>query len=175
MKWFGSVLLSFLLCSSAVAELNPLLQTSANYRKVFVSKVLTPDTIELESGERVHLLGLSGPRALKITYAERDEHGFIIPKQVDPATSVEEAAFHYVRSLLEDKNVRLEFDSQRRNEENTLQAYVFLMDGSLVNAEILRQGAAHLRITPPNIKYADQLRSAYQEARREMRGMQGQW
>jgi micrococcal nuclease len=175
MKWFILSIVLLFSSPAAMAELNPLLQSSANYKKVLVAKVLTPDTIELESGERVQLLGLLGPRAPKVQYEERDEHGFIIPKDVDPATSAEEDAFKLVRTLLEGKKVRLEFDSQRRNEDNVLQAYVFFMDGSLVNAEILRQGAANLRITPPNVKYADQLRSAYQEARREMRGMQGQW
>ncbi len=167
MKWFILSIVLLFSSPAAMAELNPLLQSSANYQKVQVSKVLTPDTIQLESGERIQLLGLLGPRAPKVQYEERDEHGFVIPKDVDPATPAEEDAFKYVRTLLEGKKVRLE--------DNVLQAYVFFMDGSLVNAEILRQGAANLRITPPNVKYADQLRSAYQEARREMRGMQGQW
>lgn len=175
MRWVISVIIVLFSCSIAMGELNPLLQSSANYQKVVITKVLTPDMIELASGERVHLLGLLGPRAPKVRYEERDEHGFIIPKDVDPATPAEEEVFQYVRTLLEGKKVRLEFDSQRRDENNILQAYVFFIDGTLVNALILSQGAANLHITPPNVKYADQLRIAYQEARREMRGMQGQW
>ncbi len=177
MKIFFSVLLMFLCCSTQVlAELNPLLKSTMYQDKnIRVIRVLTPDLILLQGDERVKLIGLVGVRTMQPPKEERDEYGFIIQRKVDPATTAEENAFHYAKGLLEGKMVRLEFDTQKKDEQRILQAYVFLENGDFVNELLLKQGAAHLKIVPPNMKYADQLRKAYQEARREMRGLQGQW
>ncbi|MBF0510702.1 MAG: thermonuclease family protein, partial [Candidatus Omnitrophica bacterium] len=53
-------------------------------------------------------------------------------------------------------------------------AYVYLPEGQMANAELLRKGFVRLRIVPPNVKYADKLRQAYQEAKREKRGLEGE-
>lgn len=158
------------------AELNPLLK-SVNYQeqRVKILRVITPDLIVLQGDEKVKLIGLVGARPPQVPKEERDEYGFIIQRRVDPATTAEENAFHYAKSLMEGKVVRLEFDDQKKDEQRILQAYVFLENGDLVNELLLKEGAAHLKIVPPNVKYADQLRKAYQEARREMKGLQGQW
>ena len=74
---------------------------------------------------------------------------------------------------MEGKKVKLEYDVESRDVQDRWQAYVFLPDGRMANAELLRQGFVYLKIRPPNLKYANQLREAYQEARREKRGLQG--
>ena len=38
-----------------------------------------------------------------------------------------------------------------------LYAYVYLPDGRMANAELLRMGFVKLRIVPPNVKYEDKL------------------
>ena len=38
-----------------------------------------------------------------------------------------------------------------------LYAYVYLPDGRMANAELLRMGFVKLRIIPPNVKYEDKL------------------
>ena len=155
------------------ADLNPLLASSVKYDNIRVARVLTSDRILLENDERISLIGLKGPRAPKFKDVQRDEHGFII-RDEDPTTPFENEAADFVRSLAEGKPVRLEFDIQRRADNGDILAYVLLPDGRLLNAEVLRYGFADLRIVPPNMKYADKLRAAYQEARREMRGMQSE-
>jgi len=66
-------------------------------------------------------------------------------------------------------------DDNKSDDDNLTLAYVFLMKNDLfVNTEILRHGFSQLSIQVPNTKYKKLLREAYQEARREKRGYQGE-
>ena len=146
------------------------------YQNIVVEKVLSADTILLDNDETIKLIGLQGPPAPKRAKdVQRDEHGFIIEEKVDPAAPVEDQAFAFVKKLLLGQHVRLEFDVEKKNNEFKTTAYVFLVkDNTFANAEILRLGYASLHITPPNTKYAGELREAYKEARREQRGLQAE-
>ncbi len=168
----GFLLFLFPLCASA--ELNPLLETHAKYGSIKVVQVISTDTITLETGEHVSLIGIKGAPPPKFEDVKRDGHGFIVHDD-DPTTTFEVEVFRFAKGFLEGKVVRLEFDVERRDEDSVLEAYVFLPDGTMANEEFLRRGYAELKLQTPNMKYAQKLRVAYQEARREMRGMQGQW
>ncbi len=170
---FSSVLFySFL---ARAAESNDLgFQSLKTYEEVQVKEVRSADTIILEGGKKIRLIGLLGPAAPTREKQEFDKYGFVI-EEITPYDSMEERAFHFVESLLTGKMVRVEFDTQRADEDFVTLAYVFLKEGNVfVNAEILRQGYANLQIRPPNIKYAEVLRDAYREARQEQRGLQAQ-
>lgn len=137
------------------------------YNSVRVDRVLNADTIVLENGETISLIGVRAwgepPQRKKI---ERDEYGFVIEKRIHPEISREEKAIMFVRELLEDKDVRLEFDSAPTDEDYRTMAYVFVIDTEIfANVEILRRGFGDLHIQPPNMKYAQQLRAAYHEGR----------
>jgi len=150
--------------------------SSDQYKNVLVEKVVSADLIVLRSRERIKLIGLKAPEPpkRKKEKEDRDKFGFVVVRE-DPITTVKDKAFDYAKELLEGKHVRLEFDSMKKdNDFNTL-AYVFLVENNMfVNEEILKQGFASLSIRPPNTKYADTLRDAYREARKEKRGLQGQ-
>jgi micrococcal nuclease len=160
---------------SVRAELNPLLEKMSKYDAVKVEKVLSVDKLLLVSGERVVLIGIQGPRPPAFKDVKRDKHGFIVVDEGDPTTSIEEEAMRAAKELLDGQTVRLEFDVDRRNEDGALLAYVFLSDGRMANLEFLREGYADLKLRSPNFKYADQFRAAYRDARRDMKGLQGQW
>lgn len=169
------IVLMFSWTVSARGEgLNPLLQTAQKYQDAVVARCLAVDRVLLEDGQKIDLIGIKGPRMPGQKEVRRDEHGFIIPED-DPTTSLEVEAIRFARGLAEGRQVRLEFDAQRRDDNGQVAAYLILPDGRLLNAELLRYGYADLKLVPPNMKYADKLRAAYQEARREMRGMQGDW
>ena len=144
------------------------------YDDVLVKHVFTADTLRLEDGKKVKLIGLIAPDRPKRKKIEYDSFGLPIKKKVNPTETIEEKALNFAQELLEGKRVRLEFDVQSKDSESKTLAYAFLADGTFVNAEILRNGFANLRIMPPNTKYASQLREAYQEARREKRGLRGE-
>ncbi len=151
----------------------PLLGNSKKYDHVMVKKVLTPEIFILETGEKIALIGMNAPPPPPRKNRERDEHGFIIEDK-NPTTSLEQQALDFTKDLLEGKYVRLEFDIEQKNDEYLTLAYAFLEDKTFINAEIIKQGYANLKITPPNTKYANLLREAYQEARREKRGLQSE-
>jgi micrococcal nuclease len=139
-----------------------------------IEEVISTDTFQLKSGERVHLIGLKAGPAPQQKKVKQDQYGFVIPDE-SPFQDPEEQALAFVKSLVEGKEVRLEFDSQKRGKYEILLAYVYLKDSDLlINEEILRHGYASLSLSPPNLKYSHRLRAAYQEARREQRGMHGE-
>ncbi len=146
---------------------------SETYNKVPVARVLTVDTFLLENGEKIKMIGLSAPAKPRKKEVKKDKYGFVI-EEFNPETPLEEKAFDFAKQLLEGKEVRLEFDNEKKSPDFETWAYVFLTDKTFVNAEILRQGFANLNLTPANQKYDKELRGAYQEAHREKRGLQGQ-
>ena len=178
-RLFFLLLILFGFSSAAEAEnhFDPLWNSLRHYDNVLVSKVIRADTFILESGERIKLIGLASPPPPKKKYSPpigTPQETTQTPKVEDPTTPIEEQALEFSRDLLEGKYVRLEFDVQKQDENFYTLAYAFLKDNTFVNAEILRQGFANLKIVPPNIQYVDLLREAYQEARREKRGLQSE-
>ncbi len=165
---------SILVLPVYAGSLNPLLEASVKYKDIRVARVSSVDRILLEDDVKLTLIGIKGPKLSKPRSVERDKNGFVI-EDSDPTTPFDLEALRYARSLVEGKSVRLEFDVQSRDDRGDRLAYVFLPDGRMLNIELVRNGYAEMRLMPPNMKYAEQFRSAYQEARREMRGMQGEW
>ncbi len=144
------------------------------YEEILVQEVLSVDTLRLENEEKIKLIGIKAPQSPAKEKIERDEKGQVIRRKDTSLKTIEESAFDFTEELLKGKKVRLEFDTHKNSSQGT-PAYVFLVeDNSFVNAEILRQGFAYLQISPPNTKYEQELRDAYQEARREKRGLQGE-
>jgi micrococcal nuclease len=175
-----TVIFTFSAALSSWAEENTwdfLTLGGGKYQKIKVKKVISADTLILENDEKIKLIGLKAPEApkRKIEKEERDQYGFVIEKEVDPATPLQEQAMEFVENLLLQKEVRLEFDLQKKNEKFLTFAYVFLVEGDVfVNEEIIRQGYANLQIQPPNTKYVEKLRDAYRQARQERRGLQSE-
>ena len=160
--------------SFAESNVDGFFKNSSSYQNVLVTRVISPDLFELESGEKIKMIGLNAPKSQRKKVAvKRDQFGFVMEEKVTPITSVENQAFDFVESLLKGKRVRLEFDVERSDEEHFTLAYVFLINGDiLINDVILRQGFANLHIHPPNLKYAARLRDAYKEAYKQRRGFQ---
>ena len=74
------------------------------------------------------------------------------------------------KKLVLGKNVRLEFDIDKRDKYNRLLAYVYV-DGIFVNARLVEEGLAQLLTIPPNNKYTALFKEAQKKARKEKRGM----
>jgi len=77
----------------------------------------------------------------------------------------------YLTKLLENKKVRLEYDVGRKDQYNRTLAYVYLQDGTFVNAELVRKGYAMVMTIPPNVKYAEKFVKLQRRARRNNRGL----
>lgn len=75
------------------------------------------------------------------------------------------------RSLVRGRTVLLDFGAERRDHYGRLLAYVYLPDGTFVNAVLVREGHARILTVPPNVGHADELRDLERQARRDSRGL----
>lgn len=114
-----------------------------------VARVVDGDTLQLESGERVRLLGINAP--------ERGQFYF-------------EEATSRLEELVEGKKVKLEKDIEGKDRYGRLLRYVFLK-GQNINVKLIREGYAHVYVIPPNVKYEEELRKAEEEAKAKGKGI----
>jgi endonuclease YncB( thermonuclease family) len=141
-----------------------------DYTNIYVKRVIDGDTIQLETGERVRLIGIDTPEMHESNKLYRDSQR----TRQDTATIQElgRRAYEFTKKLVENQRVSLEFDVEKYDKYKRLLAYVYLKkDGMFVNAEIIKQGYASLMTIPPNVKYADLFLKLYQEARLNKRGL----
>lgn len=142
---------------------------AVDYNNVLVTRVVDGDTLQMETGERVRLIGIDTPEMHESSKLHRDA----LRSQQDIATitAMGRQAYNFTKRLVEGKRVRLEFDIEKRDKYNRLLAYVYLQDGTFVNDEIIRQGYASIMTFPPNVKYVEVFRESYSEARENRRGL----
>lgn len=130
---------------------------AALVQKARVARVVDGDTIELEGGEKVRLIGIDTPETVK------------------PDTPVQpfgpEASAFTKQLLPEGQEIDLELDAEERDRYGRLLGYVYLPDGTMVNAAIMDAGLAQVMTIPPNVKYADLFLTLQQDARSDGRGL----
>lgn len=123
-----------------------------------VERVIDGDTVVLASLGPVRLIGIDTPETVD-------------PREPVQAFGLEASA--YLRSLLGQHPVRVEYDQQRIDKYRRVLAYLYLPDGTFVNREMVRQGYAHAYLTYP-FRYMDDFREAEREAREAGRGLWGE-
>lgn len=141
----------------------------ADYNDILVTRVVDGDTLKLGNGERVRLIGIDTPEMHDSNKLYRDSQRS--HQDVEQIKKLGRRSYEFTRNLVEGKRVRMEFDAERNDKYGRLLAYVYLLDGTFVNAEIVRQGFASLMTIPPNVKYADTFKQLYQESRENNRGL----
>ena len=120
-----------------------------------VARVIDGDTIELDGKEKVRLTGVD------------------TPETVDPRKPVQyfgKEASEFTRRMAEGKRVRLEFDQDTKDRYGRTLAYVYLEDGTFLNAEIIKQGYGFAYTKYP-FKYMEEFRQYEREAREAGRGL----
>jgi len=125
-----------------------------------VERVVDGDTLLLQSGERVRLIGVDTPEI---------KH----PKK--PVEYFGKEASAFTRRMVAGKRVRLEFDQANavrahKDRYGRTLAYVFLEEGTLLNAEIIKQGYGHAYTQFP-FSRMEEFRRLEREARQEERGL----
>ncbi|MBN1932734.1 MAG: thermonuclease family protein [Desulfobacterales bacterium] len=122
-----------------------------------VKSVIDGDTIILSDGRHIRYIGINAPEV------EHNEQ---------KAQPYGEAAKQFNKNMVFSEKVHLEFDKDRFDQYGRLLAYIFLKDGSLINAKIIAQGYAYFLGRSPNKKYDSLL---LQCQRRAMSGHKGIW
>lgn len=140
-----------------------------NYDDIIVTRAVDGDTLKLENGQRVRLIGIDTPEMHESDKLYRDAQRS--SQDVETIKALGRRAYVFTKALVEGKRVRLEFDVERKDKYGRLLAYVYLKDGTFVNAEIVKEGFAALMTIPPDVKYADLFLKLYREARENKRGL----
>jgi micrococcal nuclease len=144
-------------------------ESGYNYEDILVSRAVDGDTLVLQNGQRVRLIGIDTPEMHKSDKLYRDAQQS--RTDIQTIMALGRKAYGFTRRLVEGKRVRLEFDVEKYDRYGRLLCYVYLKDGTFVNAKIVEAGYASLLTIPPNVKYADLFRVLYQEARDNNRGL----
>jgi len=141
---------------------------SSNYSDIRVSKVIDGDTIILENGKHLRLIGIDTPEVKKYVSGKFE---------YSPQPFSLEAK-EFVNNLIGGKRIRVEFDIDRKDKYNRLLGYCFFNNGGksiFVNEQLLKEGLAVLYTYPPNIKYVDKFISAQKYARLSKKGIWGSY
>jgi micrococcal nuclease len=125
-----------------------------------VTRIVRADTVDVESVGSVRLLGIESPdgKAPKEIYGVHGQN-----------------ALGFAERTLLGKEVRLEFDvpgELNKDDSGQTLAYVYTRDGTLVNAEMLKQGFAFVR-SSEHFRLENDFRGFEREASLSMRGVWG--
>ena len=120
------------------------------------TRVVDGDTLQLEGGERVRLIGVDTPES-------------VAPNR--PREYYGSEAAEFTRKLTEGKQIRLEYDHERYDTYGRTLAYVYLLeDSTFLNSEIIRQGYGYAYTRFP-FRYQDEFTRLEREARENRRGL----
>jgi len=138
-----------------------------------VIRVIDGNVLKVEykdKKESVRLIGIDAPECKINRKARRDA---IRTRQgLLTVTSMGIEAARYVkRQVKKGDTVILEFDVRMRDKYGRLLSYVHLVDGRMLNEEILRAGYAYTVTVAPNVKYRDKFQKARSEAKKNRRGL----
>lgn len=129
----------------------------------YVTKVIDGDTFWVDNGTesfKVRFIGIDAPETRNSRWKKKGYYA--------------SESKQYVRSKTEHQWVRLEFDVQAMDRYKRRLAYIYLEDGTFLNASLVEQGYAVVDTYPPNVKYVEQLIDLQKQARETKQGLWGE-
>jgi micrococcal nuclease len=118
------------------------------------------DTVVLTNGHRIRYIGLNAPE-IDHDDQKAQPHGY------------QARAFN--KNLVLSQRIRLEYDIERLDRYGRSLAYVFLEDGTFLNARLLQAGLAFYLYRKPNLKHSKVLLQAQREAMELKKGLWRNW
>jgi micrococcal nuclease len=128
-----------------------------------IKKIVDGDTFWIENGTpkglKIRLIGVNSPESRKVYRKDVEYYG--------------KEAKLYLTKFLINKRVRLVFDVAPLDRFGRTLAYVYLEDGTFLNAHLVKNGYASVMTIPPNVKFAEYFVKLQREARLSGRGLWG--
>jgi micrococcal nuclease len=142
----------------------PLRVKKSNYKFYPVTKVIDGDTFWINDGSskglKVRLIGVDAPESRNTGRKVKAIYG--------------KESSDYLTRLIGGKKVRLEYDVDHFDQYGRTLAYVYLLNGIFVNANLVKNGYAMVMTVPPNVKYADTFLRLARKARNNRKGLWGE-
>jgi len=132
----------------------------------------TPSTLAAQQTHRV-LRVVDGDTVVLAELGTTRLIGVDTPETVDPRKPVQafgKEASAFLSTLLSGQTVRVEFEGAAKDKYGRTLAYLYLADGTFVNAEIIRQGYGHAYTQFP-FKFIPEFLAFEREAREARRGL----
>jgi micrococcal nuclease len=144
-------------CESKSKQKRP--NNSSNYFAVI--KVVDGDTFWADNGSekgiKIRLIGVDAPESRKTFKKDVGYYG--------------KESKQYLTNLISGQLIRLESDVDSLDRYGRTLSYVYLKNGTFINAELVKNGYAMVMTVPPNVKYADLFVSLQKDARENNRGL----
>jgi micrococcal nuclease len=159
-----------------------------------VSSVVDGETLKLSSGEKIRLIGIDVPASSRNVKLRDDIKN--TGKDAPTLIAAGKNAAKFLRQLIQNKTVVLEYDIEEKEKSGRRWAYVyFYLDPHLnmeipedwyaelvpeakerqlrvfLNATVIRKGYASVKIVPPNVKYQELFSKLQEEAKAQKRGL----
>jgi micrococcal nuclease len=164
------VLPLFLLIVARAASADP--PPPAGPLRATVVRVVDGDTVRVRRAGReepVRLIGVDTPEAHESDKLDREVRRS--RRSRASIVALGRAAAAYTTRRLLGQTVGLELDTETHDRYGRLLAYVWLDDGTLFNAALLRDGYALPLTIAPNVRYTTLFRTLAGEAQRAGRGL----
>jgi micrococcal nuclease len=126
-----------------------------------VTKIVDGDTFWADDGSekglKIRLIGVDAPESRNVFKKKKGYYGM--------------EAKAYLTKMLNGKSIKLVRDVDSLDRFGRTLSYVYLEDGTFVNAELVKNGYAMIMTIPPNVEFADLFLKLQIEARENSTGL----
>ncbi|MBU4306178.1 MAG: thermonuclease family protein [Candidatus Omnitrophica bacterium] len=144
------------------------------YYNIQVKEVLEGDTLLLENGKQLKLLGVDTPENQKCTKLLSDAKLSGIQTEVLEVMANE--ALQFTRNMVEGKRICVEFEETQADRYGTLLGYVYIIgEDVFLNAEIIKQGYTPLVNLALCLRYQDLFKELHEDIVSKSSGVWKQW
>jgi micrococcal nuclease len=156
----GLILLFLLLSAfSAVAQPSKNGKDSCIWYRV--TRIVDGDTFWIDDGSpkglKIRLIGIDAPESRNSGQKMKGFYGV--------------ESTEYITSLIGNRRVRLEYDVTRYDQYGRTLAYVYLDNGTFINADMVKNGFATVMTFPPNVRHVDTFVDLARKARKQNKGL----
>jgi len=133
-----------------------LVKVNPGHGYYYVKRVFDGDTVMLENGTKIRLLGINTPEV-----EHRNKSG-------QPGG---EKAKRWLEQAVLGKKIRVQKDIEKKDKYGRTLAHIFTQNRRHINLELVELGLATVNIHPPNLKFTDELLRAQKLAESKKLGI----